>query len=161
MVKNQFIEMNYIRYGAFFFLTNIMVAFMYFTSVRNTSKDLKTTWKTFLFILPIFLAITLGLSLHNALAAIRGWLGEKTPFVRTPKFNIRNTKDNWQDKQYTSKEITTLTIVEALFSLYFLFGIGYSFYSGSMELLPFYILAFFGFGATFWYSYAHAKVVKH
>ena len=128
MVKGQYIEFNYIRYGAVFFITNVMVAFMYFTSLRTTSKDLKTTWKTFLFILPIFLCITLGLSLHNALAAIRGWLGEKTPFVRTPKFNIRNVKDAWHDKQYTSREISTLTIVEAFFSLYFLFGVGYSFY---------------------------------
>ena len=160
LVKNSFIEHDYIKYGSLFFLTNFAVGFVYFTAIRNIEETLGKSLKTFFYILPSFLAITLGLSLHNALAALRGLAGEKTPFVRTPKFNITSASDIWHNKKYTSREIEFLTIVEAFFVCYFSVGIFLSFKLQSFELLPFYILATIGFGMTFWYSMKHAKVVK-
>ena len=160
LVKNSFIEHDYIKYGSLFFLTNFAVGFVYFTAIRNIEETLGKSLKTFFYILPSFLAITLGLSLHNALAALRGLAGEKTPFVRTPKFNITSASDIWHHKKYTSREIEFLTIVEAFFVCYFSVGIFLSFTLQSFELLPFYILATIGFGMTFWYSMKHAKVVK-
>ena len=160
LVKNSFIEHDYIKYGSLFFLTNFAVGFVYFTAIRNIEETLGKSLKTFFYILPSFLAITLGLSLHNALAALRGLAGEKTPFVRTPKFNITSAKDIWHNKKYTSRQIEFLTLVEGFFVCYFSAGIFLSFKLQSFELLPFYILATIGFGMTFWYSMKHAKVVK-
>lgn len=159
LVKNQFIETEYVHYGSIFFLSNIAVAFVYFTSTKHLHANFKDRVYYFCYMLPIFLAITMGLSLHNALAAIRGFLGEKTPFIRTPKFAINGIKDNWHNKKYVSREISFLTVLEGLISLYFLFAVGYSIYVGELFLLPFYVLAFIGFLSTFIYSVNHARVV--
>lgn len=42
-----------------------------------------------------FLVFTMGMSLHNALAALAGWLGHTSEFVRTPKSGIIGTAGNW------------------------------------------------------------------
>jgi hypothetical protein len=43
-----------------------------------------------------FLSLSMGLSLHNSIAVLQGFWGKKTPFVRTPKFNIVGNRGNWQ-----------------------------------------------------------------
>lgn len=156
-VKNQYIQYEYDNFGAIFLLNTIALGFVYATSVKHLKN--RPTWKTFCWLLPAFLSITLGLSLHNALAAFRGLIGEKTPFIRTPKFNLANVGDAWQDKKYVSREIDFLTIVEGFFALYFLSAIIFAFVTGSFVLLAFHLIAFFGFSATFIYSISHAKVI--
>jgi len=39
----------------------------------------------FAWLFPLFLAFSVGLSLHNAVAVVDGWSGRASPFVRTPK----------------------------------------------------------------------------
>lgn len=62
---------------------------------------------------PVFLAITMGMSLHNAWAVFRGWLGQQTAFVRTPKFNIVNGKDIWKNKNIQHLKSARLLIWKA------------------------------------------------
>lgn len=38
---------------------------------------------------PVFLALSMGLAFHNSLAVIQGFWGQKSSFVRTPKYGIR------------------------------------------------------------------------
>ncbi len=159
MVKNTYIETEYIHYGALFFLSNISVAFVYYISTHYREKERKHRFLYYLYMLPLFLILTMGLSLHNALAAIRGLLGEKTPFIRTPKFNLMSGKDDWHDKAYTSREIEFLTIVELAITFYFFGAIAYSFYIMDLTLVPLYLIAGIGFAISSWYSIKHARVV--
>jgi hypothetical protein len=52
------------------------------------------------FYFPVLLTLSLGLSFHNRVAVIEGFLGIKPSFVRTPKYNIvgpmRTTADKAQ-----------------------------------------------------------------
>ncbi|MGV3639443.1 MAG: cellulose synthase family protein, partial [Adhaeribacter sp.] len=48
----------------------------------------------------LFLSITMGFSLHNSIAVAEGFLGIRSPFVRTPKFNLRQGGGNWKDSAY-------------------------------------------------------------
>lgn len=160
VVKNEYISFSYMQYGVFFMLSNVAVGIMYFSAIRGLAPNALAAHKRFWTYLPIFLAVTLGLSLHNALAAIRGWLGEKTPFVRTPKFNISAGSDQWTGKKYTSREIDFITVLEGFLSIYFLGAVVYAVWFNKMDLLPFHVFACIGFAVTFWYSFSHAKLVK-
>ena len=39
----------------------------------------------------------MGLSWHNSLAVVEGYIGKKTPFVRTPKFALFGGKGHLSD----------------------------------------------------------------
>ena len=106
---------------------------------------------------PLFLSVMMGLSLHNSIAVIEGFLGRKTPFVRTPKFNIKNKKDGWNSNRYISRQINGLTIAEGLLAVYFLLAVVLAFRLGDYALLPFHLMLAFGFGAVFYYSVFQSK----
>ena len=61
---------------------------------------------------PIFLALSMGLSLHNSIAVLQGYWGKKSAFIRTPKFNIRGIKDSFQKQNYLAKKLPRTTIME-------------------------------------------------
>jgi hypothetical protein len=102
----------------------------------------------------------MGLSLHNALAVFRGWLGQRSDFIRTPKFAVVGTRDRWQDKTYVSRRIGWLTGLELLLALYFLAGAGIGLYYRDYGLLPFHLMSAFGFGLIVFYSVRHALVPR-
>jgi len=94
----------------------------------------------------------MGLSLHNSVAVLEGYMGKKSSFIRTPKFNIVNNKDKWEGNKYMVNNINAITILEGLMTLYFLFGIVSAFFLNDYGLLPFHIMLFWGFGFVFWLS---------
>lgn len=103
-----------------------------------------------------FLCFSMGLSLHNAIAVLEGYAGKKTPFIRTPKFNIRTRADSWQNNQYRTVAISFLTIMEGVLTFYFGAGIWLAFYFQTYGLLPFHVMLFLGFGGVFYYSLKHS-----
>ncbi|GAB3532315.1 glycosyltransferase [Pontibacter brevis] len=119
-----------------------------------------SAWHTTLRFVPefiLFLSISMGLSLHNSLAVLEGYLGKKTPFVRTPKYNILHAKDSWRQQAYSMKSISPVTLVEGLLALYFLYAISLAFRLGNYGQLPFHVMLAFGFGSVFFYSLFHSR----
>jgi len=155
LVKNTYIEAEYIHYGAPFFISNIAMAVVYYASNKENFKKVSGIVE-YLFMMPTFLLITMGLSLHNAVAALRGLARERTPFIRTPKFNITTKKDGWKNNKYTSRKIDFITMLEGALSGYFLFGIIYGISIGDVSLLPIHAMAFVGFFSVFAYSVKHS-----
>jgi len=100
----------------------------------------------------------MGLSLHNSIAVIEGFIGKKTPFVRTPKFALNEKSGTWVNKKYRSLKISTLTVVELLFTVYFLSAIGFAFYLEDYGLLPFHIMLSLGFGIVSFFSVKHSQM---
>lgn len=157
------IPMLYIKdlqpaYSMFFKLTQVFVVstvifFMcYWVAYRRIhGKGFRNFFhfvKDFIF----FFSITMGFSFHNSLAVIEGHIGKKSPFVRTPKFNIKSMGDNWKSNKYIKAEISVITVFEGLLALYFLFGILSAFKLTDYGLLPFHLMLFFGFGFVFFKS---------
>ncbi len=156
MVKNTYIETEYVHYALPFTLSNIAVAFIYFVSIVK-KDNLSKSFLEYLVILPFFLIITMGLSLHNTIALVRGFAGEQTPFIRTPKFNIKAVGDIWADNKYIgNRKIDWVTIFEGVMVLYFIAGIVLAFYRMEFGLLPLHIMAVLGFGIVFVYSLRHS-----
>ena len=134
-----------------------IIAVYYVANVQESwdgSNKLKSSLK-FVLIFPLFLAMSMGLSLHNSLAVLQGFRGKRSSFVRTPKFNIQHLSDSLKKSKYRGKKISLVTILEGLLACYFLFGLclGICLKDGSM--LIFHLLLFIGYTLTFFYSIKH------
>ncbi|GAA4833622.1 cellulose synthase family protein [Algivirga pacifica] len=105
-------------------------------------------WKNF----PLFLMVSMGLSLHNSLAVLEGWLGFKSPFIRTPKFGVEKKTDAFAGNIYLKHSISLQTLIEGVLCCYFLFGIGLGISYQDYGLLIFHAMLSLGFGSIFWQS---------
>lgn len=106
--------------------------------------------------LPFFLIVIMGLSLHNSVAALEGYLGKKTPFVRTPKWGIVKNRDGWQHKNYLVKSLNPLTIAEVFLTLYFAFGAGLGLYWHSYQMVMLHTMLALGYGFVVFFSIKHS-----
>lgn len=143
--------------SSFFLLSLVSLIIFYWNSMRKEHSDGLETTVAFIPKFFIFLSVSMGLALHNAIAVIEGYIGKKTPFVRTPKFNIKDSKDKWNKTEYFSKKINWLTLMEGLFSLYFIGGIIYGYYLKDLGLFPFHFMLALGYGLVFYYSVKHTR----
>ncbi|MBA3648533.1 MAG: glycosyltransferase [Chitinophagales bacterium] len=160
-IKKYFLNLSGTFYYASFFLISVVIlSLYYFTSLAQQEKRFPRNLFQFLAIFPLFLSISMGLALHNAIAVIEGFMGKKTAFNRTPKFNTLASKDSWKSNQYLENSITWMTILEGLLALYFTAGIAIGVYLKDYGLLPFHILLTFGFGIVFYYSLAHSRSIS-
>ena len=94
----------------------------------------------------------MGLALHNAIAVLEGYFGMKSPFIRTPKFNVLKSGDSWGGNKYVMPKITIATILEGLLCIYFIFGIGSGVILGDFGLVLFHLMLALGFGGVFFLS---------
>jgi len=143
-----------------FLVSLVTLSLVYYqANVLSEWKEESTTKLVlkFLFLFPIFLALSMGLSLHNSIAVIQGWLGKKSAFIRTPKFNILKKKDTYENTIYTSSKLSATTIMEGLLSLYFLFAIVAGLLNHNKMFLIFHVLLMVGYGTIFYFSVKHSK----
>ena len=137
-----------------------IIAIYYVANVSTNFKQepyLKRVFK-FLVLFPLFLALSMGLSLHNTVAVLQGYWGKKSPFVRTPKFNIQTISDSFKNRNYLIKKISWTTIAEGLLALYFLGGVWAGFQSENYTFLVFHFLLSVGYGTIFYYTIRHLSM---
>ncbi|GEO06619.1 glucosyltransferase [Adhaeribacter aerolatus] len=135
----------------------VALILFYWLSFRQLDSDRPKGLFSFIPKLFLFLVFSMGLSLHNSIAVVEGFLGKKTPFIRTPKFNIRSAQDRWQHSLYAVKNVSVLSFLEGLLCLYFLFGVYLDFRLQSYGTLPFHVMLSLGFGLVFYYSIKHSQ----
>lgn len=161
-VKFSFPEFSLLfKFGAIYLVSLIILFGFYWSSERNESGSTVKSFLSFLIRFPLFLSYSMGLSLHNSIAVIEGYLGIKTPFVRTPKFNLKGKTGNWVSSNYLSSIINPLTIIEGLLTLYFLAGICLGIYLNDWGLFPFHLMLVIGFGSIFYYSISHSLILNN
>lgn len=134
------------RASGIFLLGFLSVAIFYWTAAQRFYTD---AGKKFGLLFPAFLIISMGLSLHNTVAVIEGWLGIKSPFKRTPKFNIVEKRDPWVNNAYLRADINTLTVLEGLCSIAFILAVMRGIETNNTALLPFHAMLALGFGLVF------------
>lgn len=133
--------------GGVFLIGFFSIAWFYWTSVSRLFPEQRK--RIFFRDFPLFLIVTMGLSLHNGLAVIEGLLGRKTPFLRTPKFNVTQAHKSWQRNSYVNLKLSLNTVIEALLTIYFIAGIYFGIKLGDGGLLIFHIMLALGFGFVF------------
>ncbi|UII33303.1 glycosyltransferase family 2 protein [Fulvivirga ulvae] len=156
-IKDAYPAFNFIfNLGSIFLIGFLSIGFFYWIASRQSHP--KGTGKYYLTTFPVFLTVSMGLSLHNGIAVLEGLLGIKSPFIRTPKFNIKSKADSWKDNIYVKRKIDFLTILEGFLSLYFMFGIAAGIYLNDLGLIIFHVMLTLGFASVFYYS---IKPLKH
>ena len=149
------------RFLILFFIGLLSIIGVYYVA------NVEAVWKTgftfrsvmkFLFLFPVFLSLSMGLSLHNSIAVLQGFMGKKSPFVRTPKFNIKTLSDTIQKRKYLSRKIPLTTILEGLLSVYFLVGVICGIFLNQGTFLMLHILLMIGFGTICFYSVKHVTI---
>jgi cellulose synthase/poly-beta-1,6-N-acetylglucosamine synthase-like glycosyltransferase len=113
-----------------------------------------------LFYSPLYSSLMMGMSLHNTIAVLEGYLGRKTPFVRTPKFNASGAGNRWNQNKYLGRQITWLTCAEIGFALYFLGGLVLAFQLENFQMFGLHIFFTVGYGLVGIYSLAHSLVIR-
>jgi len=132
-----------------------VIGVMYFTSFSKSYTNKGIAFLHFMYFFPLFLSFSMGLSFHNSLAVIEGYRGKKSPFIRTPKFNLNKKSGSWKGTQYKTK-IKWVTLVEGILAIYFIYGMTLCFLHGDYGMLPFFSLLALGFGVIFSYSIKHS-----
>jgi cellulose synthase/poly-beta-1,6-N-acetylglucosamine synthase-like glycosyltransferase len=98
-------------------------------------------------ILPLVMAAGIGLVLSNTRAVIEGLLRIQSSFVRTPKYNVKKSRDNWlKAGTIYRRKNGLMPLLELAFACYFAFTIYYAFRSHIYGTIPFLMLFFFGYG---------------
>lgn len=129
----------------------------YYISQKQLRTEHHKSGFSFIYQFPLFLSVSMGLSLHNGIAVIEGYIGKKSPFVRTPKFNITESGGSWKDKsQYLKSTFNALTLMEIAMCFYAIFGIVTAFRLNDFGLLPFHCMLAVGFGYVAFFSYKHS-----
>ena len=146
-----------INVSTIFLLGYVFLIVFYWNGFKQEKESFWKTLKEFVPQMFMLLSVFLGLSIHNAVAEFEGLIGKKTPFVRTPKFNINKKEGSWRNNKYFSRKINPLTMVEGILSLYFITGLGFAFYFNDFALLPFHILLSLGFLLVFYYTVQHTR----
>ena len=123
-----------------YFLFSLYGTFSYYAvAQRAMHKD----WKRRLMSFPVFMAASIGMSVNNAYAAVLGLRGKQSPFVRTPKYALKQKGQSWATKRYRSK-ITWTVVLELLLGFYTSATVVYALIEHEWGAIPFLIL--FGSG---------------
>ena len=136
---------SYFQLAAVFLLGFVVIALVYF--VANLSL-LHYSWRgvgRFIWELPLFLSVSMGLALHNAQAVWEGLTGKKSPFVRTPKYNLSLERSGWKTNVYHSVQVPATTYIEAVFAVLFIAIVGLSIYTQTYEMLVFHGMLAIGY----------------
>jgi cellulose synthase/poly-beta-1,6-N-acetylglucosamine synthase-like glycosyltransferase len=143
----------FFRYTALFQVSWVILGSFYWISFRKSGLGFFEFVKRFI----LFLLFMMGLSFHNSIAVVEGWMGRKTPFVRTPKFNVNKQSDSWQGNKYLAKSINKSTWIELLLMLYFIVALIIEIQLKNFGLVPFHLMLIVGYGSVLYYTFKQMK----
>ena len=156
-IKDSFSDLNFfIQFGSIFISSTIFLMYFYWLSFRDKSgKTFKDLIK-FIGRFFQFLIISMGLSLSNTVAVIEGYLGIKSSFVRTPKFNVLK-KGDAKNNKYDKKSLSIINIGEGVLMCVFAFTAVNRAIYGDLGMVPFHLMLAVGYGAVFFYTIAEIR----
>jgi cellulose synthase/poly-beta-1,6-N-acetylglucosamine synthase-like glycosyltransferase len=153
LIKSSYPEYAWVFNAAsILLLSSLFLAVYYFVSRLTINKSTGKSIADFLLHFPLFLCVSMGLSLHNSIAVIEAYMGKKTPFVRTPKFNVNRKGDKWNNNVYVKKQLNPLAILEIAMAMYALVGIALAFWINDFGLLIYHIMLVVGFSFVSYHS---------
>lgn len=140
--------------GAILMMSFGILAAFYFTSFRRIEKNRNPI--EFLWLYPAFLSVSMGMSFHNSRAVLQGYSGKKTPFIRTPKWNLVGRDGSWGAKRYLDHRISIYSILEGLLAVYFLGALIFEITLGEWGFVLLHLMLLFGFTFVFYMSVKHS-----
>jgi len=158
-IKVSFPEVKHLFLLASLFIVSFLIlASMYYVSSAKRFKNKLIAFGNLIITFPAFLSISMGLSLHNGIAVVEGYLGRKTPFIRTPKFNLNQKSGKWEGNKYLTTKLNLVNLLELVLAFYFVFGVLKGIQLKDYGLLPFHLMLAIGFLIVFYYSFKQSFV---
>jgi len=139
-----------------------MAVSLAFTAVFYEAQE-RRGLRGFLSFLPAMLAFqtfTLGMSAHNACAVIRGWSGERTAFVRTPKYGIVGAGGSWSLSGYASGRLNAALWLETAFVVLVVAGLAAGWRHRDFSSYPIHVPALVGLMWIISLSVKHAMQAR-
>jgi len=156
-IKDSFSDLNYfIQFGSIFISSTIFLMYYYWLAFRDKSENVVGSFFRFVGRFFQFLVVSLGLSLSNTVAVLEGYMGIKSSFVRTPKFNVA-VKGEFTGNKYDKKSISLITIGEGLLMLLFGYTAVNRAIYGDFGMVPFHLMLTLGYGLVFFSTLKELK----
>ena len=143
--------------GAIFLsATASVIAFYAFSQVVGY-RD----WPRRVLMVPMMLAVGIGLAVNQCKAVVEALIGHETPFVRTPKYNQGAGTDRqaWLAKAYRGVR-DMVPWIELAFALYYSVTVIYALVNGLYGTLPFLLLFLVGFWYVAVLSLFHGRSLR-
>lgn len=139
-----------LKFGSIFFISFGIISLQYLISNLALNKTLKGVW-LFISHFPLFLSVSMGLSLHNSIAVLEGLTGKKSAFIRTPKFNIHQQSKSLFRYSFV-QSISIFGLLEGGLFLLFCLCVVFAIKQEVYFLLLFHLMLSLGFGIVFFQS---------
>ena len=142
---------SWYHYASFSLASLLCLGLFHYTSTVRTGFIRRDARQYFFKMFPVYLSFSMGMAFSNAIAVCEAWLGKKSAFIRTPKFN---SSDAIKVSLPSSKPVrlTGIFISEVLLMLYFSSGAMLAFYYNDFSMFPYHLMLAFGFGIIVRYS---------
>jgi len=132
-----------------FIIASLATLLFYTVSQRNLHRD----WKKKIIYFPFFLIGSLGMAVNNTKAVMEALIGKKSDFHRTPKNGCKKIIEEKINDYWESKSVINIpSLIEIIFSLYFVLGIIFSVLYNDFGGIPFQILFMLSYGIIGFYS---------
>lgn len=139
---------QYFRLTALFQISWLILGLFYWVGFSKKNLGFFEFLKRF----PLFLIFMMGLSFHNSIAVLEAWIGKKTPFIRTPKFNIIQNNDEWKPNKYNNRQFSKSLFFELFLMSYFLIACFIDWHYHSLGMIPFHLMLFGGYFSIIYLS---------
>jgi hypothetical protein len=83
------------------------------------------SWLKEILLMPMVLALGVGLAINNARAVLEALFGHQSEFTRTPKYGIERRTQSWKKARYIPMK-SILPLVELAFAIYFTYLLVFS-----------------------------------
>jgi cellulose synthase/poly-beta-1,6-N-acetylglucosamine synthase-like glycosyltransferase len=138
--------------GPVFIAAGLSVMVFYFCAQMELKRGF---WRS-VYMVPLLMAVGIGLTLNNARAVLEAMAGHRSDFARTPKYGIRQAGERWQDKKYATFR-GLLPCLELAFGVYFSALVVSAAARANWLSVPFLMLFQLGFLWIGWLSFAQAR----
>ena len=118
------------------------------------------SWKSKAKILPALLVYNAGMSVNNTVAVFDAVLGKKNEFLRTPKYGMLKTKNDWKDNAY-NLPFSQVTLLEIFFGVYGILGIFIAVFSNNPIFVPIIGVQAIGFFYIAYMSLSHTRFKRN
>jgi len=156
-IKDSFSDLNFfLQFGSIFIISTIFLGYYYWLAYRDKKGNTLTDFFRFLGRFLTFLTVSMGLSLSNTVAVLEGYMGIKSSFVRTPKFNVAK-KGEAKNNKYDKKSISLITIGEGILMCTFGFTAVNRAIHGDLGMVVFHLMLTVGYATVFFSTLKELK----
>ncbi len=144
--------LSWYKYASFSLISLLCLGVFHYTSTVRTGFIHRHAKQYFLKTFPVYLSFSMGMAFSNAIAVCEAWMGKKSAFIRTPKFNSSDAVVSSLASSKNGIKISGILIAETALMFYFFAGAMLAFYYNDFSMFPYHLMLASGFGIIVWFS---------